>query len=137
VDIRLLGPGDGSQVVAASHLLDGAASEAATRRFLAEAGHHLLIADADGYPAGFVCGVEMTHPDKGTEMFLYELGVEERFRRRGLGRALVERLRDLAMERGCYGMWLLTDDYNRAALATYEGSGASPERGQVVLVWTF
>jgi ribosomal protein S18 acetylase RimI-like enzyme len=137
VEIRSLGPGDEAQVVAASHLFDGAANEAATRRFLAEAGRHLLIAYVDGHPAGFVSGVEMTHPDKGTEMFLYELGVEEGFRRRGLGRGLVERLRELARERGCYGMWVLTDDNNRAALATYEGSGASPERGQVVLVWTF
>ncbi len=33
-----------------------------------------------------VSGVELTHPDKGTEMFLYELGVAERFRGRGIGR---------------------------------------------------
>jgi len=53
---------------------------------------------------GFVSGVELTHPDKGSEMFLYELGVDAAARRRGVGRALVEALRALARRRGCYGM---------------------------------
>jgi ribosomal protein S18 acetylase RimI-like enzyme len=137
VEIRALGRGDDEHVAAASHLFDRPLDEAAARRFLDDERHHLLVAYVDGHPAGFVSGVEMTHPDKGTEMFLYELEVEESFRRRGLGRALVERLRDLARERGCYGLWVLTDEHNVAALATYEGSGGSPEHAQVLLAWTF
>jgi ribosomal protein S18 acetylase RimI-like enzyme len=43
-----------------------------------------------------VTGVEMTHPDKGTEMFLYELGVADEHQGRGIGRALVSALADLA-----------------------------------------
>jgi hypothetical protein len=31
----------------------------------------------------------------------------------------------------------VTDEDNRAALATYQGSGAAAESQQVVLVWTF
>jgi ribosomal protein S18 acetylase RimI-like enzyme len=37
-------------------------------------------------------GVEMTHPDKGTEMFLYELSVAESHRNRGIGSALLAAL---------------------------------------------
>ena len=89
---------------------------------------------------GFVSGVEVTHPDKGTEMFLYELAVDEPFRRRGIGRALVERLAALAREAGCYGMWVITDDDNAAARATYEGSGWGardrPGRGGLDLLGT-
>ena len=109
----------------------------ATSRFLGAEGHHLLVAYEQDHPAGFVSGVEVTHPDKGTEMFLYELAVEEGFRRRGFARALVDALASVAKERGCYGMWVVTDADNTAALATYEGSGGSPEPGQVVVVWTF
>jgi ribosomal protein S18 acetylase RimI-like enzyme len=87
--------------------------------------------------AAFVSGVEVTHPDKGTEMFLYELCVEEPFRHKGLGGRLVDGLGDLARQRGCYGMWVVTDAENIAALATYEGAGATAEHAQVVLVWTF
>jgi ribosomal protein S18 acetylase RimI-like enzyme len=136
VEVRALTAGDESLVQAASHLFDGPARVDATARFLDTAGHHLLVAYEDGDPVGFVSGVEMTHPDKGTEMFLYELAVLEPFRRRGIGRTLVDRLAGVAREAGCYGMWVVTDQGNQAARATYEGSGAVPEPAQVVEVWT-
>jgi ribosomal protein S18 acetylase RimI-like enzyme len=91
----------------------------------------------DGRPAGFVTGVELTHPDKGTEMFLYELGVDAAFRRRGIGRQLTEALAALARERGCYGMWAATEPDNAAALATYRAAGAASSDPSVVLTWTF
>jgi GNAT superfamily N-acetyltransferase len=83
-------------VLSARHLFDASPLPEATERFLADERHHLLIAYVDGAPAGMITGVEMTHPDKGTEMFLYELGVEEAFGGRGLGRALAAALADLA-----------------------------------------
>jgi ribosomal protein S18 acetylase RimI-like enzyme len=138
VDIRHLGPGNEARVLAAAALFDDPPQPDATRRFLAEPTHHLLIAyDGGDAPVGFVSGVETTHPDKGTEMFLYELAVDEPFRRRGIGRALVEHLAKLAREAGCYGMWVVTDHDNEAARATYEGTGGVPEAQQVVEVWTF
>jgi ribosomal protein S18 acetylase RimI-like enzyme len=137
VEIRVLQPGDDGPVAAASHLFDGPARSDATARFLAADGHHLLIAYEDARPVGFVSGVEVTHPDKGTEMLLYELAVDEAFRRRGIGRALVERLAALARAAGCYGMWVVTGDDNEAARRTYEGTGGTPESRQVVEVWTF
>jgi ribosomal protein S18 acetylase RimI-like enzyme len=137
MEIRVLRTGDDRLVMAASHLFDEPAKPEATARFLAEAGHHLLLAYEDERPVGFVSGVEVTHPDKGTEMFLYELAVDEPFRGRGIGRALVERLAALASDAGCYGMWVVTDDTNRAARATYEGTGGVPRTDQVMEVWTF
>jgi [ribosomal protein S18]-alanine N-acetyltransferase len=124
VEIRALGPGDDAAVVAAQHLFDGPADPAATARFLADPGHHLLLAYDDEHPVGFVSGIEVTHPDKGTEMFLYELAVDEPARRRGIGRALVEALTALAHERGCYGAFVFVDDDNAPALATYRSAGA-------------
>ncbi|GAA2892663.1 GNAT family N-acetyltransferase [Streptomyces mexicanus] len=121
----------------AGHLFDVSPLPEATERFLADERHHLLIAYVDDAPAGMVTGVEMTHPDKGTEMFLYELGVDEPFRGRGVGRALASALADLARERNCYGMWVITDEDNVAARATYCRAGGVPEEKQVVLVWTF
>ncbi len=137
VEIERLGPGDASLVVAASHLFDRPADEQATSRFLSSSNHHLLLAYEDRHAIGFVTGVEMVHPDKGTEMFLYELGVDERARGRGVGRALVNRLAVLARDRACYGMWVLTDEDNSAALAVYGAAGGTPQESQVVFSWTF
>jgi ribosomal protein S18 acetylase RimI-like enzyme len=125
------------EVVAASQLFDQAAKPEWAQRFLAAQGHHLLLAYVDNQPAGFVSGVEMTHPDKGTEMFLYELGVDEAHRGRGIGRALVNALKKLATQRGCYGMWVLTDRDNLAALRTYRAGGASRDDDQVMLTFEF
>src|SRR5918996_84441 len=85
--------------------------------------HPLVAYDGASRPLGFVSGVEVTHPDKGTEMFLYELAVDEPVRRRGIGRALVEALATVARERGCYGMFTLADDDNGAARAAYASAG--------------
>jgi len=140
VDITRLGPGDThdlERLVAASPLFDHRVRVEWAKSFLSHEGHHLLLASIDGVDVGFVSGVEMTHPDKGTEMFLYELGVAEQHQRQGVGRALVDALRALAVERGCYGMWVLTDDDNVAALATYRSAGAGEPEPQVMLSWTF
>jgi ribosomal protein S18 acetylase RimI-like enzyme len=130
-----MGPGDVDAVVSAEHLFDGPALREATRRFLSEPTSHLCIAYEGDEPAGFVSGVETTHPDKGTELFLYELAVDERFRRRGIGTALVRALADRARVRGCYGMWVLTDRENGAALGTYRKAGAVEESDSVMVGW--
>ena len=138
VEIRALGPGDDAAVLAAGHLFDEAPRPDATRRFLAEPTHHLLIAyDERGEPAGFVSGVETTHPDKGTEMFLYELGVDEPVRRRGVGRALVDALAALARGRGCTGMWVGTEHDNAAAERTYAAAGGRTMPRMVLFEWEF
>ena len=96
-----------------------------------------MIAYVGDQPAGFVTGVEMVHPDKGPEMFLYELGVDEAHRGRGIGRALVSALATLARERDCYGMWVLTDDDNAAAMAAYRGAGGAVGETSRLLSWEF
>ena len=131
-----MSPQDERAVASAEHLFDGPVVPAALRSFLADPRHHLCLAYVDEVVVGFVSGVELTHPDKGTEMFLYELGVDEEHQRRGIGAALVRALYELAQERGCYGMWALTDHGNEAALRTYAGAGADEGSSEVMLTWT-
>ena len=137
IEIRQPGPGEEEAVLAAEELFDNPPDAEATRRFLTEPTHHLLIAFAgEDRAVGFVSGVEVTHPDKGTEMFVYELSVETDARRQGVGRKLVEALEAVARERGCYGMWVLTDDDNEAALATYKSAGGSASP-HLMFEWDF
>jgi ribosomal protein S18 acetylase RimI-like enzyme len=126
---------DPGAVLAAAELFDEPPQPPATDRFLAAPGHHLLFAYEGARAIGFVSGVETTHPDKGTEMFLYELGVAEDARRRGVGSALVRALAELARERSCHGMWVGVDPANEAALATYRRAGAQREEAFTSLEW--
>jgi ribosomal protein S18 acetylase RimI-like enzyme len=127
-----------ADVALAATLFDEELRPEAAERFASDPGHHLLMAIEADAAVGFVTGVEMTHPDKGTEMFLYELGVDPAARNRGVGRSLVAALADVARDRGCYGMWVLTDDGNPAALRAYAAAGGVREHpDNVLLSWTF
>jgi ribosomal protein S18 acetylase RimI-like enzyme len=137
VDVRWMEPDDVDVVLGSAALFDGLPRPEPTRRFLAEPTHHLALAYVDGRPVGFISGVETTHPDKGTEMFLYELGVDDEFRRRGIGRSLVRALAERAQELGCVGMWVATEPDNESAVATYRSAGATPPAPAVTLDWSF
>ena len=136
VDVRIERIVEAAEVHAAADLFDGPPLAEATERFLATAGHHLLLAyDDEGRAVGMITGVEMTHPDKGTEMFVYELSVVPEARRRGIGKALVTELAAIARRNGCYGMWVGTEPDNEAALATYRRAGADEEAPFTLLNW--
>jgi len=77
------------------------------------------------------------HPDKGREMFLYELGTHEEHRREGVARSLVNALGAVARAQGCYGMWVGTESDNEAALATYRSAGFDEPEASVTLAVTF
>ncbi len=101
---------DAAAVDAARELFDEPPRATATEQFLNSPGHHLLFAyddeaevDGTAVVVGMISGVETTHPDKGTEMFLYELGVAPSARKRGVATELVRALAALAETRGCYG----------------------------------
>jgi ribosomal protein S18 acetylase RimI-like enzyme len=129
---------DAAAVLAGALLYDSPPTIEATRRFLDDPLHHLLYAyDDAGVPVGMVSGVETTHPDKGTEMFLYELSVAPDARRQGVAVALVRALADLARSLGCYGMWVGTEPENVAALATYRRAGGGDEALFVAFTWNF
>jgi ribosomal protein S18 acetylase RimI-like enzyme len=122
----------------AAHLFDDPLVEASLDAFLADDRHHLLIAYVDDEPAGFVSGVELFHPDKPKpEMFLYEMGVDEAFRGRGVATGLVRRLAAFGRERGCGTMFTLADEDNEGAKATYRKAGGETEPAGIMFVWSF
>jgi aminoglycoside 3-N-acetyltransferase I len=127
---------DAAAVHRAADLFDSPPLAAATERFLADPTHHLLFAyDDDGRPIGMISGVETTHPDKGTEMLVYELGVAPAARLQGVATKLVRALADVARRRGCYGMWVGTEPDNKAAQATYRRAGADDEAPFILMSW--
>jgi ribosomal protein S18 acetylase RimI-like enzyme len=135
LELRWMTAGDVDIVEAAGYLFDEDPEREWSEKFLRQSNHHLCIAYLDDEPAGFVSGVEITHPDKGTEMLMYELGVDEDFRRQGIGRALSTALRDLARQRGCTGVWVPIDDDNVPALTMYRSTAPDEEARSVIAWW--
>jgi aminoglycoside 3-N-acetyltransferase I len=127
---------DAAAVHRAADLFDSPPLPEPTERFLADPTHHLLLAyDESDCAVGMISGIETTHPDKGTEMFIYELGVAPAARLQGVATELVKALADLARRRGCYGMWVGTEPDNAAAQATYRKAGANEEAPFLLLSW--
>ncbi|HET8977878.1 MAG TPA: GNAT family N-acetyltransferase [Solirubrobacteraceae bacterium] len=85
-----------------------------------------LIAELDGTPAGFAVfhGTFSTWECR-PGIWLEDLYVPERFRRAGIGRALLRHLAAVTVERGCTRLEWTALDWNTPALAFYEGLGAS------------
>lgn len=137
MDIRELGTSDVEALLDAGHLFDEAPSVDRARGFLRSKGNHCLVAYVDEEAVGFVTGIEIAHPDKETEMLLYELGVDENRRGQGIGKALVAALEAVARRSGFRGMWVLTEPGNEPALATYRSAGAEVAEDAVVLEWRF
>jgi ribosomal protein S18 acetylase RimI-like enzyme len=131
IAIRLLGPGD-----------EGIVRELATYEgpgdpegMLADPRTLLLAAFDRERPVGFVLAHDLPrrHGDRA-KLFVYEVDVAETHRRRGIASALLERLAELARERGIRTGFVLTEPDNEPANALYRAAGAT-ERASVE--WTF
>ena len=123
VRVREARPGDVDEVVRFQDAFDYNVLSEETTRFLDDQRHHLLLGYVDDQPAGFVSAVEVFHPDKRSELFLNEVAVVERARRRGVARALIDELKRLGRDRGCAVMWVLTDEANAPAMSLYRSTG--------------
>jgi GNAT superfamily N-acetyltransferase len=63
--------------------------------------------------AGWVWGCRQSHVCGYSQVRLYEIGVAEPARRRGIGRALLTAFREHAIREGHRRMWLFTDEDNQ------------------------
>jgi ribosomal protein S18 acetylase RimI-like enzyme len=130
VRLERLTAADTQKLLAASHLFDEPVDPAAAERYLSADQNALFIAYVGQEPAGFVRGT-ILHQLKSTrgQMLLYEIGVDDRFQRQGVGRSLINAITDLARAEGCEEMFVLTNRSNAAAMGLYETTGGVTEAG--------
>ena len=85
----------------------------------------VLIAEEDETPVGFALFFHNYSTFAGRPgIYLEDLYVRPAARGKGVGRALLAHLADLALARGCARLEWAVLDWNRAAIAFYESLGA-------------
>lgn len=101
------------------------------RAYLADPGHILLVAIADGAIVGQARGIVHRHPDVAPELYVDNLGVAEAYRRQGIARRLMLALYELGKAAGCVETWVGTEPDNDPALALYASLGG--ERSEIAM----
>ncbi|HWA24111.1 MAG TPA: GNAT family N-acetyltransferase [Lacunisphaera sp.] len=134
-EILLLGADD-AQVLdrVAAGVFDHPICPALTSAFLRDPRHHLVVAAETGIVIGFVSAVHYLHPDKPAELWINEVGVAPSHQRRGVAKALLERMLKHARELGCVQAWVLTDPENAAARGLYRAAGGREVATRSVMV---
>jgi GNAT superfamily N-acetyltransferase len=90
---------------------------------------HSVIAEWDGKPAGFAFYFFHYSTWLGRAgLYLEDLFVKPELRGRGIGKALLARLADIAVQENCYAMRWQVLDWNQPAIDFYERLGAEVMR---------
>lgn len=86
----------------------------------------LLVAEADGRPAGQIIGYILRRWDsKQPILFLYSIDVAESLRRRGVARALIKEFLRIGRESGCGKSFVFTNESNTPAMKLYRIAGGN------------
>lgn len=86
---------------------------------------HALVAEWDGQTAAYALYFfTYSTVTGGPCLFVEDLFVRARFRRKGIGTALLQRMAVIARERNCYGMRWEVLNWNTPAIDFYRSLGA-------------
>ena len=114
LEIRQVKPGDVALFDrVADAVFDEPVDPGRLAAYLAEPGHHMLVALRAGEVVAQVAAVIHRHPDKPTELYIDEVGVTPALQRQGIARAMLERMLALGKALGCEEAWVGTETDNQ------------------------
>lgn len=100
-------------------------SEAYLESLLAKPHIIPIVALAEGEVVGGLVAYELDKYEQArSEVYIYDLAVAEPHRRQGIATALIERLREIAAERGAWVIYVQADYGDEPAIALYTKLGA-------------
>lgn len=138
IEIRILQPGD-EPILSnlASDVFDDPLILQTTQEFLGDPRHHLAVAIENNVVIGFASGVHYLHPDKShPEFWINEVGVAPTYHNRGIGKALMHAILEVARDAGCTEAWVLTERDNTPAMRLYSSIGGE-EAPDGTVMFTF
>lgn len=126
--IRALQARDAHLLTRANALFDDPTDPVAATRYLADRANLFLLALDDGEPVGFLRGTGLRQlSTRRRQMFLYEIAVAPSHQRRGIARALIERMLRYCRARHFDEVFVFTDPSNGPAVGLYRSTGAVTE----------
>ena len=138
IAIRKLVAGDESVLdKVAPGVFDEAIRPDLARRFLATPNYRIFVALDGDLVVGMVTGFTHFHPDKDEEFFVNELGVDDAYRRRGIGEQLLRAILAEAKAMGCPDAWLGTEHTNAEALALYRKVMTGDDTEESMSIFTY
>ena len=137
-EVRRLGPGDAASLRQLNSMFARAfdepqtyvpePSEAYVRRVLGREQVIALVATAEGeVVGGLVAYVLDKLEQERSEIYVYDLAVDEDFRRRGIATGLLAEVQRIAARPGAWVVFVQADYGDDPAIALYDGLGAREE----------
>ncbi|MCL2445530.1 MAG: GNAT family N-acetyltransferase [Oscillospiraceae bacterium] len=99
--------------------------EALWQQIMADPNHHIIVAEQDGQLVSSCVLVVVPNLTRGQRPYAWVENVVTHadYRKRGLGSAVLAHAKDIAMQRGCYKIALMTGTKSDATLRFYESAG--------------
>lgn len=89
---------------------------------------HVFVAMENNELAGGLTGYELKmFGRESSKMLLYEIGVHQKFRRKGIATRLIKEFKDYCSRKGINEIFVITDTANHAAQKLYEITGGEIE----------
>ncbi len=93
-------------------------------RLLSSDTNYLIVALDENKPAGFLIAYELPRIDCNKSMMLfYEIEVAKYYQRQGVGKQLINKLKEFCREKDILKMWVLANESNVAAMNFYKSTG--------------
>ena len=121
IELKLLTPDDAALLgYVAEDVFDASIDAVRLAAYLAQPGHHMIVAMHGEVVVGQTAAVVHRHPDKPTELYIDEVGVAEGYRRQGIARRMLELMLAHGKAIGCEEAWVGTEPDNLPARGLYE-----------------
>ena len=134
-DVKVLRAGSAASLRAMLSMFGRAFADVATytarqpdddylERLLASSTFIGLAAFADGRVIGGIAAYVLPKFEQArSELYIYDLAVDEKHRRQGVATALIAELREVAVERGAYVIFVQADRGDKPAISLYTKLG--------------
>lgn len=108
------------------------------QKFLSNPANYLIVAEVENKLAGFLLAHRLERLKQDSfKLFIYEIDVDEKFRRKGIGTALIEFAKNIVRREKMMNAFVFTNYSNKGAVEFYKSTGAKIENGDdLMFVYT-